>query len=322
MARKIIVVTCRLYPESFVDLQDDFDLIFPHDEFFTHESIRPYLHDAYALLPTYGFKVTKDIIDQCPNLQIIANFGAGYDNIDVSYADTRHITVTNSPLPIVEPTAEMAYTLMLAAARRVVDCDRRIRGNSLRINVLHNLGVTLYGKTIGIIGMGHIGQALTRYARASNMKILYTQRHQLDGDVECGLGAEYVSLATLLRRSDFVSVHVPLNDATYHLIDAPQLTLMKPTAILVNTSRGPVVHERALIDALRNGKIWAAGLDVFESEPLISEELKLLPNVVLSPHSGTATIDTRIAMGRFAAEQILKFSRGSHEIARVGASFI
>ena len=314
-----ILVSTRLLPDGFLELMNQHEVIFPEKEMFTKEEVIHLLPGFDAFVPTFQFKVDKEVIDGANgNLKIIANYGVGYNNIDVEYATECGIVVTNTPDPVIEPTAEHAFALMLAAARRIPECDRKMRiPNGLKWGVLENLGQTLYGKTLGIIGMGRIGQALARRALASGMKIVYNNRNRISPELEELYQAEYLELDELLRTSDVVSLHTPLTRETFHLVGRISLQKMKETAILINTARGPVVDEVALIDALQHHWISSAALDVYEYEPIISRELFELDNVVLAPHNGTATIEARIEMSRFVSQNIIRYFAGRTDITRV-----
>ena len=314
-----ILVSTRLLPDGFLELMNQHEVIFPEKEMFTKEEVIHLLPGFDAFVPTFQFKVDKEVIEGAMgNLKIIANYGVGYNNIDVEYATECGIVVTNTPDPVIEPTAEHAFALMLAAARRIPECDRKMRiPNGLKWGVLENLGQTLYGKTLGIIGMGRIGQALARRALASGMKIVYNNRNRISPELEELYQAEYLELDELLRTSDVVSLHTPLTRETFHLVGRISLQKMKETAILINTARGPVVDEVALIDALQHHWISSAALDVYEYEPIISRELFELDNVVLAPHNGTATIEARIEMSRFVSQNILRYFAGRTDITRV-----
>ena len=316
---KRVLVSTRLLSEGFSELEKHFELVFPEQPMFTRAEVMALLPGFDAFLPTFQFKVDREIIDAASDrLKIIANYGVGYNNIDVEYAAQKGIVVTNTPDPVVEPTAELALALMHAAARRVAECDRKLRiADGLKWGVLENLGLSLYGKTLGIIGMGRIGQALARRAVACGMKVVYFNRTRLDEGVEMLYQAERLELDALLRTADVVSLHTPLTDETYHLIDKQKLDLMKSTAILVNTARGPVVDEQALVEALQQNKIYAAALDVYEFEPRINTQLLSLENVVLLPHVGTATVEARNAMALFAGENIIRFFQGRTDISCV-----
>ena len=314
-----ILVSTRLLPDGFLELMNQHEVIFPEKEMFTKEEVIHLLPGFDAFVPTFQFKVDKEVIEGAMgNLKIIANYGVGYNNIDVDYATECGIVVTNTPDPVIEPTAEHAFALMLAAARRIPECDRKMRiPNGLKWGVLENLGQTLYGKTLGIIGMGRIGQALARRALASGMKIVYNNRNRISPELEELYQAEYLELDELLRTSDVVSLHTPLTRETFHLVGRISLQKMKETAILINTARGPVVDEVALIDALQHHWISSAALDVYEYEPIISRELFELDNVVLAPHNGTATIEARIEMSRFVSQNIIRYFAGRTDITRV-----
>lgn len=315
---KKILVTHYLPKEAFESIGNNYEVIIPDIGMITNDMADRYIGICDALLPTYAFKVTKEIIDRAENLKIIANFGAGYDNIDVGYAKEKSILVTNSPKAVIEPTAELAFTLLLNVARRVSECDRNLRSKEgLKIDVMQNLGIGVYGKILGIVGMGAIGQALARRAHACGMRIVYHNRKRLSREIENKYKARWVHRDELMAISDFISLHAPANSATYHMIDSPQLDLMKPTAILINTARGSLINEQALIEALRKKKIFGAGLDVFENEPHISPELLQLDNVVLSPHNGTGTIDARIESTRYALQNIINFFEGRQVLSPV-----
>lgn len=267
--------------------------------------------EAEVLVSTFDYKVSRQIIDAMPHLRLIANFGAGYNNIDLEVCKERGIRVTNTPQPVIEPTAELAFALMIDIARRVSEFDRAIRtGTGQPIAVMNNLSHSLYGKTLGIIGMGRIGQALARRAVASGMQIIYHNRHRLPDKIEQKYHATYVDFQTVLQDSDFVSLNLPYTPEVYHLIGKPELGMMKRTAYLINTARGAHVDEQALVEALKSGIIAGAALDVYEHEPSISSELLSLPNVVLSPHTGTGTWEGRIAMCENVVDNILAFVEG------------
>lgn len=273
------------------------------------------IHDADILVSTFDYKVTREMIDSMPNLKLIANFGVGFNNIDLDACRERGIRVTNTPHPVIEPTAELCFSLMHAVARRTAELDRRLRmGTAEPFGVMNNLGHSLYGKTLGIIGMGHIGSAVARRAIASGMQVIYHNRHKVksvgrpSADPRLTLESpKYVELDDLLRESDFVSLNLPYTPATHHIIDATQLAMMKPTAYLINTARGAHVNERALVRALREGQIAGAAMDVYEFEPSITAELLTMDNVVLSPHVGTGTWEGRIAMCENVTDNILAF---------------
>ena len=296
------------------------------------------LRETEVLVSTFDYKVSREMIESMPKLKLIANFGAGYNNIDLEACKERGIRVTNTPQPVLEPTAELAFALMIDVARRVSEFDRKLRVESLKLKevgefkeerlfgVMRNLSHSLYGKTLGILGMGRIGQALARRASASGMKIIYHNRKPIDvrrTDVRCTKDvrldewtkevieqAEYVDFQTLLQDSDYLSLNLPYTPEVHHIIGKPELGMMKRSAYLINTARGAHVDEAALVEALKSGIIAGAALDVYEFEPKISEELLKLPNVVLSPHTGTGTWEGRIAMCENVTDNILAFAEG------------
>jgi glyoxylate reductase len=248
-----------------------------------------------------------------PYLKLVTNFGVGFNNIDLEACRERGIRVTNTPQPVIEPTAELAFALMHDVARRTAEFDRKLRqGKAEAFGVMNNLSHSLYGKTLGIIGMGRIGQALARRAIASGMQIVYHNRRPLN-DLS-GIGYQvsdirYVSMEELLQTADFVSLNLPYTPEVKHLIGATQLKMMKKSAYLINTARGAHVDEEALVTALKEGEIAGAAMDVYEHEPQIHPELLTLDNVVLSPHTGTGTWEGRIAMCENVCDNILAWER-------------
>ncbi len=285
---------------------------YPSGECFTKEELLAKIPDYDALLSIFVRKVDADIIKAGKKLQIISNYGVGYDNIDIKMARECGISVTNTPVSVCEPTAELAFGLLLATMRNISGANVQLRQNpAFKWGVMENLGYTLMGKKLGIIGMGAIGRAVARRAIASGMQILYHNRTRLSEDLEKQYNATYLSLEELLKTADTVSLNVPFTEQTRHLIDKTALKMMKKTAFLVNTARGAVVDEKALIEALENGEIAGAGLDVFEHEPIISKELFNMANVTLTPHTGSATFEDRIKTGLEAAENIIAFFEGN-----------
>jgi lactate dehydrogenase-like 2-hydroxyacid dehydrogenase len=316
---KRVLVSTRLLPEGLEELKKKFEVVLPESDAFSREEVINMLPGFDAFIPTFVFRVDKEMIGAAAKrVKIIANYGVGYNNIDVNYAGQMGIVVTNTPDPVIEPTAELTLALILAAARRIAECDRKLRTtDGLKWGVLENLGQSLYGKTLGIIGMGRIGQALARRALACGMRIVYYNRNRLSPDLEALYKAEYLESDELIATCDVLSLNTPLTGETYHLIDRQRLRTMKPTAIVVNTSRGPVIDEVALAEALQKRWIAAAGLDVYEFEPAITPLLLQIDNVVLAPHNGTATVDARNEIARFASQNIIRFFEGNSDIARV-----
>ena len=264
------------------------------------------LPDYEVMLAIFHHPIDKEILDAGKKLKLISNYGVGYNNIDIQYARQKGIAVSNTPQSVCNPTAELAMALMLAAARRIAECNLRIRSEKESMwGTMCNLGFGLEGKTLGIIGMGNIGKNVARKAEAFGMNILYyNQRSEVPG-------YRKADLPTLLQQSDFITLHTPLTPATRHLIGKQELAQMKKTAILINTARGAVIDEAALTECLIKREIAGAALDVFEYEPKITEQLYQLDNVVLTPHIGTGTIDARIAMGQEALDNIRNFFAGT-----------
>ena len=266
---------------------------------------------SVGVLSNVTEKIDAEFMDAAGSgLKIIANMAVGYDNIDVGAANERGIAVTNTPGVLDETTADTAFMLLLAAARRLGESERTLRaGNWEWWGPKLFVGVDVWGKTLGVVGMGRIGQAVARRGRGFGMEIVYHNRSRKE-EAEKELAARYADLDELLETADFVSIHTPLTEETTHLIGAGELDSMKPTAVLVNTSRGPVVDEEALADALADGRIFAAGLDVYEEEPKVNPKLLELENAVLAPHIGSGSRETRDGMAVLAAENIVAVLSG------------
>ena len=295
-----IAFTTELPAEGFVRLNE-------------HELYAP-LEEAEVLVSTFDKAVTRDMIAVAPNLQLVANFGVGFNNVDIEACRERGIRVTNTPQPVIEPTAELAFALMHDVARRTTEFDRKLRtGQAEPFGVMNNLSHSLYGKTLGIIGMGRIGQALARRALAAGMTVIYHNRRPLGDEAIRRLGDEvkYVPKDELLKEADFVSLNLPYTPEVKHLIGEEELKMMKQSAYLINTARGAHVDEEALVEALKNGEIAGAAMDVYEHEPQIHPELLKLDNVVLSPHTGTGTWEGRIAMCENVCDNILAWEKGN-----------
>lgn len=284
----------------------------PRDKVLTPTQLRAFVKGADAILSVIPDRIDGSVMDAAGDqLKLVANYAVGFDNIDVKAAQSRHVVVTNTPGVLTEAVAEHTVALMAAAARRVVEADDFVRaGKYTQWEPMGFLGPQIWGKTVGIIGLGRIGSWVAEICQSGyGMKVLY---HDLERNPEFELrfGAQYHELPTLLKLADVVTLHVPLLPSTRHLIGAPELNLMKKTAILINTSRGPVVDERALVQALKKRQIWAAGLDVYEHEPKLAPGLTQLPNVILTPHIASATQEARAAMSQIAAENILAVLAG------------
>lgn len=269
------------------------------------------IRDCEGVLTLLSDKMDAEVMDNAPKLRVISNYAVGYDNIDVPEATKRGIMVTNTPGVLTETTADLAFALILATARRIVEADKYTRMGIWKTwGPMLLLGRDVYGATLGIIGFGRIGQAVARRAKGFNMRILYYDIKRNE-EAERELGAEYRDLPSLLREADIVTIHTPLTKETYHMIGEKELSLMKPTAILVNTARGAVVDQKALYKVLKEKRIFGAGLDVYEKEPIDKDDpLIELDNVVLLPHIGSASVETREKMAIMAAENLLAGLRG------------
>jgi glyoxylate reductase len=307
-----VFVTYKIPEDGLNLLKEKYELdVYEGGEFLTKEEMMNRVKDADAVITQLRDPVDKEFIDAGKKLKIIANYAVGFNNIDVEYAKSKRIYVTNTPGVLTEATADIAWALILAVARKIIPADKFVREGKFKgWKPKLFLGYEIYGKILGIIGMGRIGQAVARRATGFGMKILYHNRKRLPDKVEKLYNATYVDLETLLKTSDFISVNVPLTDETYHLLDEKRLHLLKPNAILVNTARGPVVDEKALYKLLKEGKIAGAGFDVYENEPLLTPGLEKLDNVVLLPHIGSATFETRSKMSIMVAENVIDALEG------------
>lgn len=266
--------------------------------------------DAFGLVSLLSTNVDKEVIDSGEQLAFIANYGAGFNNVDIDYAKSKGIEVSNTPKASTNATAELTMGILLAVARRIPEGDQLMRHEGFDgWAPLFFRGREVSGKTIGIIGLGEIGSAVARRAKGFDMNILYTGPHRKE-DKEQALDASYVDLETLLKESDFITINAAYNASMEHMIDAEQLKLMKSTAYLINASRGPIVHEKALLEALQNKTIEGAALDVYEFEPEITEGLKSLDNVVITPHIGNATFEARDMMAEIVANNLIKKAQG------------
>lgn len=303
-----VLVTHRLLHEAIEYLNKHVDLeVGTQKAFLTKEELIEKVKDKEGILPLLTARIDKDVMDAAPMLKIIANCSVGYDNIDIEYARRKGIMVTNTPGVLTETTADLSWALILAVARKIPQADAFARANKyLGWELDLFLGKEITGKCLGIIGMGRIGKAIAQRAMGFQMKIIYTDPKELSEEFRKKYNAFCVPLDELLRTADIVTIHTTLNPQTHHLISRGQLRLMKKDAILVNVSRGPVVDELALAEALEEEQIWAAGLDVYEREPEIEERLLSLDNVVLLPHIGSATYETRLKMAMMAVKNLVQ----------------
>lgn len=312
MSKKIAVV--RRLPPAVVDtLSPHGEVLMPAtDAGLDKKGLIELMSDADAALVTPLDKIDAEIIGACPSLKVIASIGVGTDHIDLSAAWSRGITVSNTPGTMDDAVAELAIGLLLATARRLPQADAFVRGGKWTPDNLTGFGVGLdvTHKTLGIVGFGRIGQTLAKRVRGFEMEVLYHARHPVDAGVERELGARYVALPELLSQADFLVLLVPYSGDTHHLIGAPQLAQMKTGAVLINVARGGIVDDAALVAALKDGRLAGAALDCVENEPNLHAELLTLPNVVLSPHIGSATPRTRQAMVALALRNLIMDMNG------------
>jgi glyoxylate reductase len=305
-----VFLTRQLPPAVMERLERETDLAWHReDRVATKSEVIAGMKGRQALLCTILDRVDATLLDACLSLKVVANFGVGFNNIDVAAATARKIPVTNTPGVLTDATADMTFALLLAVARRLGEGERIVRARKWDgWQPLQLLGSDVSGATLGVIGFGRIGQAVARRAQAFGMRVIYWNRSALGEPPEAD--ATRVSFEEALRQSDFVSLHVAYNSETHHLLNEPQFALMKPTAFVINTSRGAVINETALVRALQTKQIAGAALDVFEREPQLAPGLADLENVVLAPHLGSATIGTRTKMGMIAVDNLLAVCEG------------
>lgn len=318
MAR--VVVTGRI-PSDGLDLLRRHHEVTAWDEdrAITRTELLEFVRNADGLVTLLTEKVDSELLDAAgPNLKVVANVAVGYNNIDVAACADRGVVATNTPGVLTEATADTAFALMLMATRRLGEGERVIRsGTPWQWGMFYLLGSGIQGKVLGIVGAGAIGIAMARRAKAFGMSVIYTGPTALAPEVEAELGARRVDFGELLRTSDVISLHCPYLPETHHLIGTPELAKMKATAFLINSARGPIINESALVEALRQRQIAGAGLDVFEFEPAVHEGLLELDNVVLLPHLGSATNETRTAMAVLAADNAVAVLAGKPAITAV-----
>ncbi|HZJ09376.1 MAG TPA: D-glycerate dehydrogenase [Trueperaceae bacterium] len=317
---KRVLITRRLPAEGLAPLQRaGFDVAMrSSDTAPGRAELLALVEGVDALITLMSDSVDEELLDAAgPDLRVVANYAVGHDNIDLAACRARDVVVTNTPDVLTDTTADLAFALLLAVARRLREGDLMVRSGAWDgWQPGQLLGQEVSGATLGLVGMGRIGGAVARRARGFDMNVLYHNRRR-SAALEAETGARPVSLRDLLRESDFISLHCPLTPETHHLIDAAALAAMKPTAVLVNTARGPVIDEAALAAALAAGRPWGAGLDVFEHEPAVEQRLLALPNVVLAPHIGSATHSARTAMARLCAEAVVTVLAGGTPVNAV-----
>lgn len=303
-------LTRQLPPAVMERLERETDLVWHReDRVATKSEVIAGMKGREALLCNILDRVDAELLDECSGLKVVANFGVGFNNIDIAAATARKIPVTNTPGVLTDATADMTFALLLAVARRLGEGERIVRAQKWNgWEPLQLLGADVSGATLGILGFGRIGQAVARRARGFGMRVIYWNRSELPESPESD--ATRVAFEELLRQSDFVSLHVAYSSETHHLLDERQFGLMKSTAFVINTSRGAVINEVALVRALQSKQIAGAGLDVFEREPQLTPGLANLENVILAPHLGSATIGTRTRMGMIAVDNLLAVCAG------------
>lgn len=305
-----LLITSNIPKEIYDRLKDKFEIDY-HDSNvpLTKEEIIDRVAKVEAIVCPLSDKIDKDIMEAAPELKIIANYGAGFDNIDLEEASKRDIIVTNAPAPSsAVSTSEIAFSLILAVSRKLITGEKDLRkGNFLGWRPTYFLGDELRGKRLGIIGLGNIGTNVAKRALAFEMEVVYHSRTRKT-DLEESLGIEYIEdRSELIKTSDYITLHTAFSDELHHMIDYEEFDMMKESAYLINAARGPLVHEQALVEALKENKIKGAGLDVYEFEPEVNQGLYELDNVVLLPHLGNATVEARMEMGEAVADNLIDY---------------
>jgi len=308
---KPIVTVTNIFPQVALDkLSSECDLKINRTSL-TKEELKQKVSGSDAVISYLTDRIDQDIIDRGTKLKIIANYGAGFNNIDVTYASERGIWVTNTPNVLHETTADLTWAMILGTARQIVSADRYTReGKFQGWGAKLFLGGDVYEKTLGIIGLGEIGRSVARRALGFNMRTLYHQRNRLPKEEEKKLNVEYATFEKILRESDFLTLHVPLTEETEYMIGNDEIALMKKTAYLIHTARGKVIDDYALVAALREGRLAGAALDVYEDEPELTEGMRELDNLMILPHIGSASFETRDKMALLVADNILDALEG------------
>jgi len=307
------VVVTRLIPREALELLATHATVDANaaDVGYTPAELVSHARAADAIVALLTDRIDEPLLAQCPKLKVVANVAVGYDNVDVAAAARQGVVVTNTPGVLTDATADFAWALLLALTRNVLPADRYVRDGRFREWMMMEFhGAELAGRTLGIAGFGRIGQAVARRGRGFGMHVLYTNPRRVAAAIEEETGALFVDKATLIAASDVLSLHVPLTPATRHFLGAPEFALMKSSAFVINTARGPVIDEAALAQALSSGAIRGAGLDVFEREPAVDPELLAAPNTVLAPHIASATTETRTRMALMAVENVVAILAG------------
>jgi len=312
---KKILVSYQIPKQGLSKLFEKYNVYYPKKSFLTKDELINMLPQYNGLLSIFTKKVDGEIINAGEKLEIISNYGVGFDNIDVQSALSKNIVVCNTPKSVAKPTAELCFGLIVDLLRNIARYHFELHTNpNFKWDVMQNLGITLCGKILGILGMGSIGREVAKRALAFDMKIIYHNRNRLPLKIEKTLNAKYVSFNELIKNSDILSVNTPLNSETYHIINKNVFSTMKNSAFFINTARGSVVDEEALVYALKQKQIKGAGIDVFENEPNIHPELLNMNNVVLTPHVGSATAEDRVLMSYEAADNFISFWDKSNPI--------
>ena len=308
---KPIVTVTNTFPQVALDkLSSECDLKINRTSL-TKEELKQKVSGSDAVISYLTDRIDQDIIDRGTKLKIIANYGAGFNNIDVTYASERGIWVTNTPNVLHETTADLTWAMILGTARRIIPADRYTRESKFQgWGAQLFLGGDVYEKTLGIIGLGEIGRSVARRALGFNMRTLYYQRNRLPKEEEKKLNVEYATFEKILRESDFLTLHVPLTEETKYMIGNDEITLMKKTAYLIHTARGKVIDDYALVAALREDRLAGAALDVYEDEPELTEGMRELDNLMILPHIGSASFETRDKMALLVADNILDVLEG------------
>ena len=316
-----VLMCYSIFREGFEEIAREHELTFPEKRTFSREEILELIPTYDVLCPLHSMPIDKEIMDAGKQLKLIANYAVGYNNIDIAYAKSKGIAVAITPSTVTAPTANLALGLLLDVSRRISEFDRSFRreGRDMKQNLFSNYGMPVDGTVLGIVGLGRIGKALAERAIACGMRVVYYNRHQLSQEEETKLKVSYLSFEELLQTSDFVSINAPYSSETHHLISEAELKLMKSTSILINTSRGPLVDEKALVKALQEKSILGAGLDVFEFDEKPLAELIEMENVVLTPHIGTQTYECRLKMAREVSNNIVGFFKKDRYISLVNS---
>ena len=316
MSKAKILVTGIIPEQGLTELKETFD-VFYDPEVETREWILEHLSEYDGLL-LMGTKADKELIDAGSNLKIITANGVGFDHIDIEYAKSKGIVVSNCPTGVRVPTAEMTIALNLATVRRLYMYDKIVRdGNWVDVSEEKYMGMSLQGKTLGVFGFGRIGSEVAKFAQALGMKVIYNNPTPLDAELEAKLDVKFADFDTMVQEADVITLHAPALPSTTGVFNADVFKKMKKTAYIVNAARGVLIKQDDLIDALKNGEIAGAGLDVFETEPIVPAELRELDNVIMSPHAGTGTLEARTAIAKEASKNLISFLQDGQALNQV-----